>query len=490
MSIPLGALATIAQHLLFGVTGLSALADVAVADPVIGAVLAVLFGGITTLIAAVLVYAACAVVLDRIDEGEQPDALDGLRGIARSLLPLGWATIRMTIVTGLLIVTVIGIPIAVVYLIRKSVTTQSIVIEDRGGTSGLKRSGELVRRHELRVLADRRTRQRHRGSPRTDHRGRDDVHHLRFAGRHQPRLRPRLRVRAAGRRDHDRSAVLRPAHREGAGDYDSAGGLSPSPCATVGGMGLDSPITDVARSDAEQHILDHALGEADRIARLSRVREFVLGAQDGLLVPLGVVTGMAAANPGRTLLVVAGLAEAIAGAVAMGSGSYLASQAEEHLYAAEIRDEGQEVLDHPEREAAELALVLEHEGLPREQAEQVALGLAANPNVFLRTKVQKELGLSPDQGGAALGDALVVGGTYLGAALIPLWPYLVFDLDTALIVSLVCTLAALFALGLAKGRVARMSAVKSGLQVAAIGSISAALGFLIGRVVSNIAGGG
>jgi VIT1/CCC1 family predicted Fe2+/Mn2+ transporter len=253
-------------------------------------------------------------------------------------------------------------------------------------------------------------------------------------------------------------------------------------------MPLDSPVTATARREAEQHIVEHALGEAERIARLSRIREFVLGAQDGLLVPLGVVTGMAAAHPGRTLIVVAGLAEAVAGAVAMGSGSFLASEAEERLYAAEIRSEGQEIADFPERETAELALVLEQEGLPRAQAEQVATGLAANPNVFLRTKVQKELGLSPDVGGAALGDALVVGGTYLGAAVVPLWPYLLFSLHTALAVSLLCTLAALFALGIAKGRVAQMAIVASGLQVAIVGSISAGLGYAIGRIVSAVAG--
>ena len=126
-----------------------------------------------------------------------------------------------------------------------------------------------------------------------------------------------------------------------------------------------SAITESGRDEARRHIRDHALGEAARIERLSRVREFVLGAQDGLLVPLGVVTGMAAANPGRAAILVAGLAEAVAGCIAMGGGSYLASEAEEALYAAEIRDEGQEVDDAPEREVAELALVLEDEGLPR-----------------------------------------------------------------------------------------------------------------------------
>src|SRR6478672_7421969 len=219
------------------------------------------------------------------------------------------------------------------------------------------------------------------------------------------------------------------------------------------------------RAEAERHIADHSLGEAARIGRLSRIREFVLGAQDGLLVPLGVVTGMAAAHPARSLIVVAGLAEAVAGAISMGGGSYLASQAEEQLYRSEIASEGQEIDEFPERETAELAVVLEREGLPRAQAEQVATGLAANPNVFLRTKVQKELGLSPDTGGAALGDALVVGGTYLGAAIIPLWPYLLFPLTAALVASLVCTLIALFTLGIVKGRLARMAIMTSGLQV-------------------------
>jgi vacuolar iron transporter family protein len=120
-----------------------------------------------------------------------------------------------------------------------------------------------------------------------------------------------------------------------------------------------SSITDAHRAEAEAHIRDHALGEAARIAKLSRIREFVLGAQDGLLVPLGVVTGMAAANPSRALLVVAGLAEAFAGAVAMGSGSFLASRAEEQLYESEIADETQEIVDYHAREVAELALVLE-----------------------------------------------------------------------------------------------------------------------------------
>lgn len=245
--------------------------------------------------------------------------------------------------------------------------------------------------------------------------------------------------------------------------------------------------TDPDREEALSHIEEHARGEAARIGRLSRIREFVLGFQDGLLVPLGVVTGMAAADPGRGPILVAGLAEAVAGCIAMGGGSYLASEAEEALYAAEIRDEGQEIIDAPEREVAELAVVLEDEGLTRIDAERVARGLAANPKVFLRTKIQKELGLSPDSGGAALGDALMVGVAYLAAAIVPLWPYAVLPLmRPALITSLACTLVALFGLGLVKATVARQSRLRGGIQVLLIGAASAGVGFAIGRIVTAI----
>ena len=125
---------------------------------------------------------------------------------------------------------------------------------------------------------------------------------------------------------------------------------------------------------------------------------------------------------------------------------------------------------------------------PRAQAQAVANGLASDPNVFLRTKVQKELGLSPDAGGAAFGDAVVVGGTYLAAAIVPLWPYFFFPLNIALAISLTCTLLALFAVGVAKGQVTRLSLLRSGLQVMIVGSISAGVGFAIGHLVTTLSG--
>jgi len=230
------------------------------------------------------------------------------------------------------------------------------------------------------------------------------------------------------------------------------------------------------------------LGERGRIARLSRIRELVLGFQDGLLVPLAVVTGLAGASVGAATVVVGGLAEAAAGALAMGTGAFLASQAENHLFAREIEDELHELADHPEVERLELEILFREEGLDAESARRASELVARSDHALIKTKAEKELGLAYGDTETALGDALVVGGMYALAAVIPLWPYFFLSVGTGLAVSLAATAVALFALGAVKGRVTGTALVRSGVQVLVIGGASAAIGYVVGVVVPKLLG--
>jgi len=227
------------------------------------------------------------------------------------------------------------------------------------------------------------------------------------------------------------------------------------------------------------------LSERGRIARLSRIRELVLGFQDGLLVPLAVVTGLAGADVGSSTVLIGGLAEAAAGAVAMGSGAFLASQAENQLFRTEIADEEAELENHPEVELEELEILLREDGLDPADARAAAQRIARSPRAMVKTKVEKELGLAYGENAGALGDALTVGLAYAAAAAIPLWPYFAWDVRTALPVSLLVTAIALFALGVLKGRVARLALLRSGLQVLLIGGASATIGYLIGNLMPS-----
>jgi predicted membrane protein (TIGR00267 family) len=233
---------------------------------------------------------------------------------------------------------------------------------------------------------------------------------------------------------------------------------------------------------------DRVLSERARVSRLSRIRELVLGFQDGLLVPLAVVTGLAGADVGSTAVIVGGVAEGVAGALAMGTGAFLSSQAENQLFRAEIADEEAELDDHPDVERRELEVLLQEEGLDGEDARIAADVIARSRLALIKTKVEKELGLPYGEQETAIGDALVVGASYAVAAVIPLWPYFFWSVGTALPISLVATAVALFTLGVIKGRVARLQVLTSGAQVLLVGGAAAGLGFLIGSVGPSLFG--
>jgi VIT family/PHAX RNA-binding domain len=100
--------------------------------------------------------------------------------------------------------------------------------------------------------------------------------------------------------------------------------MSPRP-STPGGH---QPPSEDPTSPLRQQVAERLFDEKKRIASRSRVREFVFGSMDGLLVPLGVVSGVAAGTGNIRAVIVAGLAEAFAGALSMAAGEYLSSEGE------------------------------------------------------------------------------------------------------------------------------------------------------------------
>jgi VIT1/CCC1 family predicted Fe2+/Mn2+ transporter len=230
------------------------------------------------------------------------------------------------------------------------------------------------------------------------------------------------------------------------------------------------------------------LGSRPRIERASRIRELVLGAQDGLVGTVGLLTGLAVANVagGSKTIAVAGFAEMAASALSMAAGVFLSSQAENDLYRGAIADELAEMEDHPEVERLELQYLLEEEGISIDDARTVSEILARHPHSHVRMTVEKELGLAFGEHRTAVGDALVVGAMFIAAAWVPVFPYLAWDVHTALAVSLGATAAALIVVGVLKARIAGLRRVQSGLQVLAIGGGAALIGFVVGELIPRL----
>ena len=151
--VPLSVLGVLLQQVLIRTTGVGTFLDETQSDPIVSGICALLFGQLSAIFAGIAVSAAVACALGKIHEGERPDALDAFRGIVPRLGSLGWAWFRVILVAGLLTLTIVGIPLAVVYLVRKAVLSQACVLEDLRATPALRRSGELVSGHGPRVLA-------------------------------------------------------------------------------------------------------------------------------------------------------------------------------------------------------------------------------------------------------------------------------------------------------------------------------------------------
>lgn len=152
----------------------------------------------------------------------------------------------------------------------------------------------------------------------------------------------------------------------------------------------------------------------------SDIYEFIFGSMDGLVTPLGVVSGVAGGTHSTHAVLVAGFAEACAGAVSMAAGEFTADQAEE------------ESVTHK----------------------------TAYP----------------------LRQAFVMGLSYILGAIAPLLPYIILNISAALPASVILTLLALSCVGFIRAKAIGTNILKSMLIVVCFGSLSALVGYLAGAI--------
>jgi VIT1/CCC1 family predicted Fe2+/Mn2+ transporter len=214
------------------------------------------------------------------------------------------------------------------------------------------------------------------------------------------------------------------------------------------------------------------------------VRDIVIGMSDGLTVPFALAAGLAGAIDSTFIIVVAGLAEVAAGAIAMGLGGYLAARSDAEHYASERRREQHEVGEKPGAEAAEITDIFEQYGITPEESAPVVVALGKRPEAWVDFMMRFELGLEKPEPRRALTSALTIGGAYAAGGLIPLLPYMLINRSSrALLVSAAVTLAALGVFGYVKGRFTGAAPVRSALQTMLIGGIAATAAFLIARLI-------
>lgn len=216
------------------------------------------------------------------------------------------------------------------------------------------------------------------------------------------------------------------------------------------------------------------------------VRDVVIGMADGLTVPFALAAGLSGAVLSTGIIVTAGLAEIVAGSIAMGLGGYLAGRSEVEHYDSEYKREIYEIdkmLDHEKDEVME---ILEAYGLTREESTPIVESLATRPKDFADFMMRFELGLEKPEPKRAMQSGATIGGAYILGGLIPLAPYILIDeVPPALRWSIGITVVALFVFGYVKGRFTGAKPFKSAFQTCLIGSIAAATAYFVARLIGG-----
>ena len=218
----------------------------------------------------------------------------------------------------------------------------------------------------------------------------------------------------------------------------------------------------------------------------SVLRPTVFGVTDGLVANVCLIMGVAgASSEAPHTVVLAGIAGLVAGSFSMAMGEYISVRSQHELLDYQIDLEREQLRQTPDQERAILVEIYRSRGLSGVGAGRVVDRLMANPLRAIDSFVRDEIGLSAATMGspttAALGSLLAFA---MGAS-VPLLPYLALSGAMALLVSIACTLAALFLVGLGVSRLTHRRPLRSGLRQAALGLLAAAVTYGIGMLLGT-----
>jgi VIT1/CCC1 family predicted Fe2+/Mn2+ transporter len=230
-----------------------------------------------------------------------------------------------------------------------------------------------------------------------------------------------------------------------------------------------------ADSDHHDRVDPHRPGTA--------LADVILGGQDGLVNVLGVILGVAAATGSARVVLAAGLAATFAESVSMAAVAYTSRVAAGEQYESELARERRHVRAVPALEREEVRAIYAAKGFEGELLDRIVATITADEEVWVAVMMAEEHRLAAIDRRASVRAALVVGLAAIVGSLVPLAPFLFFDVGTGSWVSIGVAAAVLFAFGAYKARVTVGSPWKSGAEMALIGTVSALVGWVVGAVM-------
>ncbi|MDZ7343012.1 MAG: VIT1/CCC1 transporter family protein [candidate division KSB1 bacterium] len=247
--------------------------------------------------------------------------------------------------------------------------------------------------------------------------------------------------------------------------------------------------TLIARESADHagtlaKMLDRTSEPWHAVSSGGMLRSIVYGFNDGLTANFGLVAGVLGAAVDEKARLLAGVAGMLADALSRGSSGYRAAKSEAEVYAHEIALEREEIRLMPELEAEELALIYQAKGVSPSRAQEMANHMLTSPEQMLQEKIREELEISPATM-TPLKDGVVTGVATAWGAMIPVFPFFLFDFAVAIWISFACSMLAHFGVGAARSFFTGRGLWRSGFDMFIVGLGVAAVGYVIGDLMNR-----
>ena len=214
--------------------------------------------------------------------------------------------------------------------------------------------------------------------------------------------------------------------------------------------------------------------------RIGLLRAMVLGANDGIISTACLVLGVAAANSTRSVILTAGMAGLVAGAVSMALGEYVSVSSQRDSEQADIAKEKWELETMPEHELDELTMIYVNKGLPQSMAREVAVELTKNN--ALATHLAEELGITEVSMANPMQAAVGSAGAFSIGAAIPLICVAAATASSRIAVTLGVVVISLVGLGYASARFGKADPRKPIVRVVLGGIAAMAITMAVGKL--------
>jgi len=218
----------------------------------------------------------------------------------------------------------------------------------------------------------------------------------------------------------------------------------------------------------------------------SLLKEIILGGQDGLVNVLGIILGVATATSDTRIVLISGLAAAFAESISMGAVAYSSTRAEKQFYQAQKQKELYEIEKMPKVEEKEIYDIYYEKGFRGKQLNSIVKKIISDKDLWLKEMMEQELRLYSTEHRSSIKSAWIVFYASFLGSIIPLIPFFLMSISSAVVVSILVSVIILFGAGVWKAKLTIGSPWKNGIEMAILGIVAALLGYVIGKVLENL----